>query len=257
MKDHDDEDAALSAHVRRKAFGSAEILHDVALQIGHGERVAMLGPSGCGKSTLLAILAGIDRDFDGSLTRDRGRLAMVFQSPRLLPWRTLTQNIALLPDVADGARARAALAEVGLADHADAYPQMVSLGQQRRAALARALAIDPKIILLDEPLVSLDPRRVRAMLDLIRRVFDTHEAAALIATHDRREALALADRLIELGGRPATLVSERRSPLSRQERCDPCAVEEVYQAWFGSEADTGTDKGAGANPGPSHGDADG
>ncbi|MEM9781268.1 MAG: ATP-binding cassette domain-containing protein [Pseudomonadota bacterium] len=236
MKDHDDEDAALTAHVDRKAFGSALILRDVTLRIGHGERVAMLGPSGCGKSTLLAILAGIDWDFEGSIMRDRGRLAMVFQSPRLLPWRTLTQNIALLPDVADEGRARTALAEVGLADQANAYPQVVSLGQQRRAALARALAIDPKIILLDEPLVSLDPQRVGAMLDLIRRVLDTHRAAALIATHDRREALALADRLIELGGSPATIVTERRSPLNREDRCDPQKVEAVYQAWFGEDA---------------------
>ncbi|MEM6423357.1 MAG: ATP-binding cassette domain-containing protein, partial [Pseudomonadota bacterium] len=187
-------DPALNIVVREKAFGGEVILREMALRIGRSERVAMLGPSGSGKSTLLAMIAGIDTDFDGTVERGSARLSMVFQTPRLLPWRTLTQNIALMPDVPDKARARAALAEVGLTDQADAYPQMVSLGQQRRAALARALAVDPEILLLDEPLVSLDPQSVAAMLDLIGRVLDAHHGAALIATHDRREALALADR---------------------------------------------------------------
>lgn len=227
---------ALNVVVRRKAFGDEAILRDVSLRVGRAERVAMLGPSGAGKSTLLAIIAGIDAAFEGSVERGPGRLSMVFQTPRLLPWRTLAQNIALMPDVPDEARARAALGEVGLAEQADAYPQMVSLGQQRRAALARALAVDPGIILLDEPLVSLDPRNVAGMLDLIRRVLDAHDAAALIATHDRREALSLADRLIEIGGRPATTVLDRPSPLSREDRCDPEKVEALYQAWFGSGA---------------------
>lgn len=227
---------ALDIAVRRKAYGAEVVLADIALCIGHGERVAMLGPSGAGKSTLLAIIAGIDTDFDGRIERRTGRLSMVFQTPRLLPWRTLVQNIALMPDVPDEGRARAALAEVGLAAEADAYPQMVSLGQQRRAALARALAVDPGIILLDEPLVSLDSHNVEAMLDLIRRVLDRHEAAALIATHDRREALALADRLVEIGGRPARIVADRRSPLSREERRDPEKIEALFRTWFGPAA---------------------
>ncbi|MEO1470385.1 MAG: ATP-binding cassette domain-containing protein, partial [Pseudomonadota bacterium] len=163
-----------------------------------------------------------------------GRLAMVFQAPRLLPWRTLAQNIALVPDTGGIAGARAALAQVGLGPQADAYPEKVSLGQQRRAALARALAVRPALMLLDEPLVSLDPENAAAMRRLVGRVLDETGAAALLATHDRREALTLADRIVRLGPSPrgAGIVDDAPSPLDRAARTDPAAVERAHASLF-------------------------
>jgi len=222
----------LRVDVRAKRFGAAQVLGHVAFTLAAGETAALLGPSGVGKSTLLAMIAGTDADFDGAIARPPGRLAMVFQTPRLLPWRTLAENIALIPGAGGIDAARALLARVGLGAAADQHPERVSLGMQRRAALARALAVRPSLLLMDEPLVSLDVESAQAMRALIAQTLAETGAAALIATHDRREALALTGRLLELGGAPATLLSDRASPLDAAARADPALVEALHAAWF-------------------------
>jgi len=226
--------SALAVEIRAKRFGAKPVLGEISIGLEAGERAALLGPSGVGKSTLLNLIAGIDTDFEGRIIRPAGRIAMVFQAPRLLPWRTLAENVALPPGSGGPRRARELLAEVGLAAAADEYPERVSLGMQRRAALARALAVEPALILMDEPLVSLDPAAIDSMRELLLRVLDRAGATALIATHDRREALALCDRVLELGGTPARIVSDRASPLGRDQKGAPEAVEAVYREWFGT-----------------------
>lgn len=225
---------SLTVEIAEKRFGERRVLGRIEFRLAPGERAALIGPSGIGKSTLIAILAGIDREFRGRVARPAGRVAVVFQTPRLLPWRTLAENIAIVPGAGDLTRARALLAEVGLGDAADLHPERVSVGMQRRAALARALAVEPSLLLLDEPLVSLDPESAAAMRRLLRLAMDRTGAVALIATHDRREALALADRVIELGGVPAQITCDRRSPLERAARSSPAAVDAVHADWFGA-----------------------
>ena len=222
----------LAVNVTAKRFGEHQVLDAVRFEVAAGERVALLGSSGSGKSTLLSLIAGIDTGFDGQISRPQGRIAMVFQTPRLLPWRTLVENIEIVPGASD---ARALLASVGLAEAADQHPEKVSLGMQRRAALARAIAVEPGMILMDEPLVSLDPASATEMRRLLTETLDRTGAAALIATHDRREALMLADRVLMLGGTPATIASDRQSPLDRMDRLDPGHVSAVHQDWFGVE----------------------
>jgi ABC-type nitrate/sulfonate/bicarbonate transport system ATPase subunit len=222
----------LTVEIVQKRFGDRRVLGQVGFRLRPGERAALIGPSGIGKSTLIGILAGLDCDFEGRVTRPDGRVAVVFQTPRLLPWRTLAENIALIPGAGDLARARALLAEVGLGDAADLHPERVSVGMQRRAALARALAVEPSLLLLDEPLVSLDPDSASAMRELLRLAMDRTGAVALISTHDRREALALADRVLELGGQPARITGDRHSPLDRAARRDPAAVDALHAEWF-------------------------
>jgi ABC-type nitrate/sulfonate/bicarbonate transport system ATPase subunit len=228
--------SGLSVAIEEKRFDGASVLGRVAFDLAPGERAALLGPSGVGKSTLLSIVAGLDKRFSGAVRRPAGEVAMIFQTPRLLPWRTLAENVALPPGSGGMERARALLAQVGLAEAADLHPERVSLGMQRRAALARALAQRPALLLMDEPLVSLDPDAAAAMRALLTQALDATGAAALIATHDRREALALADRVLELEGRPATLARDRRSPLDRDARRDPSAVEALVRDWFGDAA---------------------
>ncbi|WP_210530281.1 ABC transporter ATP-binding protein [Rubellimicrobium arenae] len=191
------------------AFGGAEVLGPVRLTVLQGETVALTGPSGVGKTSLLRVIAGLDRRRAGSV-RVRGRLAVVFQEPTLLPWRTLSQNLTVTAGITAD-EADAAMAEVGLEGMGGLYPSQVSLGQQRRLALARAFACRPDLLLMDEPFVSLDEPRVREMMTLFAQLRARHRTATLLVTHDPREAEALATRILRLGGRPAVIVEERQN----------------------------------------------
>jgi ABC-type nitrate/sulfonate/bicarbonate transport system ATPase subunit len=202
---------------RHPAPGGGErvVLRDVRFTIAPGELVALLGPSGCGKTTLLHLIAGLDACFDGciALAPPDARIGMVFQDPRLLPRRSVRDNLLLvLPRGTDPALADAALAEVGMAGAAGLWPRQLSLGMARRVALARALAIAPDMLVLDEPFASLDEATaagLRALIARLRR--DRPRLAALLVTHDPGEAAALADRALLLGGdgaAGATLMAE-------------------------------------------------
>lgn len=226
----------LAVEIDEKRFDGDPVLGAIAFRLALGERATLLGPSGIGKSTLLGILAGTDTRFAGRVDRPPGRVAVVFQTPRLLPWRTLAENIALIPGAGDMARARALLEEVGLGEAVDMHPEKVSVGMQRRAALARALAVDPGLLLLDEPLVSLDPDSAAAMRDVLRLAMERSGAVVLMATHDRTDALALTDRVLELGGRPARIVRDRANPVDRAARRDAAAIARVPGDWFAPPA---------------------
>jgi NitT/TauT family transport system ATP-binding protein len=179
-------------------------LADLRLTLKRGEVGAVVGPSGCGKTTLLRIVAGLDRDFAGTVMLPaHGRLGMVFQEPRLLPWRGVADNIHIAAPRASRAEIEALLQALGLAGHADHFPRQLSLGLARRAALARALAIKPDLLLLDEPLVSLDATLALELRDLLSRLFDETHVTTLIVTHDLAEAIALADKIFILSPRPA------------------------------------------------------
>ena len=187
-----------------KRFGDRTVLHDIALDVSPGQFVAIVGRSGCGKSTLLRLLAGLETPSGGQLRLDaasvgaqRDEVRMMFQEARLLPWRTVLQNVKLGLDSADaGARARAALAQVGLADRADEWPSVLSGGQRQRVALARALVHRPRLLLLDEPLGALDALTRIEMQRLIESVWRELRFTAVLVTHDVAEAVALADRVL-------------------------------------------------------------
>ena len=187
-----------------KSYGPRQILGPIRLRVEQGERVALLGPSGIGKSTLLRILAGLERDFDGQRTGSEN-LALVFQEPVLLPWRDALANIALATGC-DVATARHWLERVGLEGQGRSFPRQLSLGQQRRLALARAFAAGPAILLADEPFASLDPDTRARMLELTDALLTRGGAGLVLVTHDPHEAEALGARPLHLAGSPAGLV---------------------------------------------------
>ena len=205
----------ISFHGVGRTFGTADaaqtVLRDIDLDVAAGEIVAILGPSGCGKSTLLRIAGGLDRPSDGVVAIDGTvvapfdrRSAVGFQEPRLLPWRTIAGNIALgLPrgTARDAGRAHVArlLELVGLADFAEHRPREVSGGMAQRTSLARALARNPAVLLLDEPFGALDALTRLKMQDLLLDVHAAEPTTVLLVTHDVDEALQLADRVILLG----------------------------------------------------------
>jgi len=197
-------DGMIRVDIRAKSFGDTPVLGRVALEVAKGETVAIIGPSGIGKTTLLRIVAGLDDRFEGTVERP-GRIAMVFQEPTLLPWRSVLQNLTLVHPGLTRRAARDMLARVGIGDKAHAFPGQLSLGQQRRLALARAFAGHSELLIMDEPFVSLDPATAETMLALTERLIAEERPATLFVTHSRAEAERLGTRILDLAGRPAIL----------------------------------------------------
>lgn len=194
----------ISVRIQGKSFGGAAVLGPISFEIAKGETLAITGPSGVGKSTLLRIVAGIDETFEGEVRRPAA-IGLVFQEPTLLPWRDARANLTIMhPDLGpEGAETM--LAKVGLTGKGDFFPGQLSLGQQRRLALARAFAGTPDLLILDEPFVSLDPETHEAMLALTETLIADTGPATLFVTHARDEAVRLAGRILTLSGAPAGL----------------------------------------------------
>lgn len=187
----------IDARIEEKRLGDRVILRDLSLTVAAGEFVAVTGPSGCGKSTLLTILAGLDTAFRGQV-RTSGRLGILFQEPRLLPWYNVARNISLAAPSLPAAAIGAALAAVGLPEAGTLLPRQLSLGMARRAALARALAVEPELLLLDEPFVSLDGDCADRMRALVSDYCRRRRPTVVMVTHDLDEAGAMAQRIIRL-----------------------------------------------------------
>jgi ABC-type nitrate/sulfonate/bicarbonate transport system ATPase subunit len=199
-------------------------LRNLRAAVAPSEYCVITGPSGCGKTTLLNIIAGLDPDFAGTVQFEptsAPRIGYVFQNPRLLPWRTVRENVALVqPHHSSSAELDALLAEIGLAGAADVYPNRLSGGMARRAALARAFAIAPDLLLMDEPFLSLDAAAADRLRGLLLRLISTRPATVLFVTHDLTEAVQLADRILVLSAAPGRVVAEMPITLPRTERHD-------------------------------------
>jgi NitT/TauT family transport system ATP-binding protein len=191
------------------AGGKLIVLDGLTLALHNGEVGALVGPSGCGKTTLLRIIAGLDRDYDGTVQLPHhGRLGVMFQEPRLLPWRTVEDNVRLVAPHASAAALTALFETLGLSTHRQNYPGELSLGLARRVAMARAFAVEPDLLLLDEPFVSLDAALAsqlgQALIDLVTR----NPVTAMLVTHDIDEAISLADRVFLLSASPCRVIAE-------------------------------------------------
>ena len=185
------------------------MLDELAFGLKSGEVAALVGPSGCGKTTLLRIIAGLDRDFEGRVTfPSHGRLGVVFQEPRLLAWRTVEQNVRLVAPHASDADLAALFEMLELPVHRNHYPGELSLGLARRVALARAFAVNPDLLLLDEPFVSLDAELALRLRDQLAELVNRRSPMTLLVSHNLDEAIGLADRLLFLSASPARVLAE-------------------------------------------------
>jgi NitT/TauT family transport system ATP-binding protein len=211
-----------------KTYGDIEAIRRADFAVAEGEFLSILGPSGCGKSTLLMMVAGLlgpsngrvligERPVDGP----RPDVGVVFQSPVLLPWRTVLENVMLpvemqrLPRAAHLGRARELLAVTHLEEFADRLPRELSGGMRQRVSICRALVIDPRMLLMDEPFSALDAITRDEMGQELLRLWQIHRKTVIFVTHSIREAAFLSDRVIVMGQRPATIVADVRIELPR------------------------------------------
>jgi sulfonate transport system ATP-binding protein len=193
------DDLVVQVRGLRRVFGTRAVLDGIDLSLHAGDFVALLGPSGTGKTTLLRILAGLDTADAGQVLVPRVR-SVVFQEPRLVMARRVWRNVVLGARRVRKARGRAiqALTEVGLETHSEAWPVTLSGGEAQRVALARALVTEPALLLLDEPFAALDALTRIRMQDLVAQLYDRHQPAVVLVTHDVDEAILLADRILVL-----------------------------------------------------------
>jgi NitT/TauT family transport system ATP-binding protein len=202
----------LEVEISRKEFANAagkrhEVLRNIAFTLEPGEVGVIVGPSGCGKTTLLRILTGLDHDYQGHISRpEHARIGMVFQEPRLLPWRSVEDNIRLAAPQINATRLSALFVVLELSEHRNHFPGELSLGLARRAALARALAVEPDFLVLDEPLASLDEALAARLRDQITTLLESWRTTTLLVTHNLDDAVRLGDRLFLLSARPATML---------------------------------------------------
>ena len=232
--------SALDIEIIRKSYprpGQAplEVLTDLHFKVEEGEFASVVGPSGCGKTTLLNLIGGLNSDVEGSVLvdgvapEDGPMTGHMFQTPRLMPWLTVRDNIRLVEkDAAStGQRVDELLVEMGLAEFADTYPAHLSGGMRRRVALARAFLNEPRLLLLDEPFLSLDAPVANHLRRVLLELCGRRSSTVLFVTHDLREALYLADRVLFMSGGPGSIVLDLPVDMPRPRQPESEAVERM------------------------------
>ncbi len=214
-------------------------ISDLQLSLPENEFVCLVGPSGCGKTSLLNIIADLDDDYQGeirsSINQQKPKIGYIFQNPRLLPWRTVRENIELALHQPDNKIIDDLLEIMQLSSIQHRYPEHLSLGMSRRVAIIRAFAVNPELLLMDEPFVSLDAPTARQVRSLLLRLWQQRPHSILFVTHDLREAIALADRLVFLSSSPMSVVSEIKVDINRAERDDESKIENFRQHLLNSK----------------------
>lgn len=236
----------LNVEISKKVYPNGTCALDgLKFAANQGEFVAIVGPSGSGKTTLLNIIAGIDQKVEGSIVlngqsvipaskttpTNKPDIGFMFQEPRLMPWLTVKQNIQMVMSQEDSLETpylSELLAHVGLAEFADNYSKQLSGGMKRRASLVRAFINRPPLLLMDEPFQSLDEPTANTLRDILLELWRETKPTVLFVTHTLREALALADRVIFLSGRPSQVIMEYTINIPRPRKLEDDAINELH-----------------------------
>ena len=220
-------DVTIEIHHKTHHGAQTPTIENFSLTLGAGEFVCLVGQSGCGKTTLLNSIAGLDANYVGDIrlsnTAQSPKIGYVFQQPCLLPWRTVRENIELVfTSQTDNQKAHVEhlLDFMQLTAYTEAYPKQLSEGMRRRVSIIRAFAIHPNLLLMDEPFVSLDAPMAREVRLLLENLWQQRPHTVLFVTHDLREAIALADKLVFLTSRPMRVLREVRVNIARHLRQD-------------------------------------
>jgi NitT/TauT family transport system ATP-binding protein len=260
------EHVSMSYPVRSKGkIEHLKVLDDITMQVGRGEFVCLIGPSGCGKSTLLRIVDGLIRAESGSVTvggvptmAPRQDMGVVFQSFNLFPWRTVISNVELglenrgLGSAERTRRAQSWIELVGLSGFEDFYPSQLSGGMQQRVGLARALAIEPDILLMDEPFGSVDAQTRLLMQEELLRIWAMAKKTVVFVTHDVEEAIFLGDRVVVFSRHPGRIVDIIDVPFERPRtdtlRGDAHFAQLKEELWERLKTRLRGDEDSGSNP---------
>ncbi|OFC72473.1 ABC transporter ATP-binding protein [Alteromonas confluentis] len=223
--------------VKLKAFEAATpLIADLNFSVEEGEIVALIGPSGAGKSTLLNIIAGLDTDYDGNIANVPERpVGLMFQEARLMPWLTALENITLVAPASHPdpqSEAKKLLSLVGLEKDINSYPARLSGGMAKRLALARAMMFNPGVLLMDEPFSSLDAPAAESLRRLLLTLKKEKPFSIIYVTHDLKEAVTIADRVLILDAKPMTIVHQEIISLPRPRFLHDEAVNEVCKPLY-------------------------
>ncbi len=221
----------LEVNIERMQFqstdgGALTALEDLHFSCAANSFTAIFGPSGCGKTTTLRCILGLENRYTGSITLQgaattdsAGVMSAVFQEPRLLPWRSVEQNVRLaLPDAEKHRSLDQLFDDLGLSAHRSFYPAELSLGLARRVSLARAFALHPQLLILDEPFVSLDEETAIRLRQLLLSVWSSNTCTALLVTHNLTEAIQLSDRILFYSGAPSKVALDYVIEIPREHR---------------------------------------
>lgn len=228
----------LLIHIEKKIHSLHEpaLIENLQLRLASHEFICLVGQNGCGKTTLLNCIAGLE-SFTGSIhlehKKQQPHIGYVFQQPRLLPWRTVRENIELVLNPTELVEKKNFIDELldimQLTAHQHHYPKALSGGMARCVSIIRAFIINPDILLMDEPFVALDAPKAREVRFLLMDLWQKRPHTVLFVTHDLREAIALADKLIFLAAKPLRIITEVAVPIARNERTDERLVEAFRQ----------------------------
>lgn len=219
----------LKIDIKNKKYADKNILQNIGFNLKAGDFLSIIGPSGCGKTTLLRLITSLDKDFEGTIDIDTNSIGMMFQEPRLLPWLTVRENIAIVDKTGDYEEMLKLLRMVGMENTLDMYPKNLSGGMARRVSLVRAFINRPKLILLDEPFVSLDRPTALSLQNDLMLFCKSFNPAVILVTHDFDEAISLSQKILFLGGKVTGEIMTHVNENNSFETLDPAHVQEIKE----------------------------